>query len=58
MIYHIGVVGKYVKSIESYLSLKKAIESAAVADEIKINLHWIDSEQLESEYKKIDETNY
>lgn len=43
----IGVLGKYTSCQDAYISLKEAIYHAAVANECKVNLQWIDSEKLE-----------
>jgi CTP synthase len=42
----IGVVGKY-DNEEAYLSLKEAIYHAAVANEVKVELHWLNAKEIE-----------
>jgi len=42
----IGVVGKY-DNQEAYLSLKEALYHAAVANEVKVEIRWINSKELE-----------
>ena len=44
---NIGIVGKYDNCDEAYLSLKEAVYHAAVANEIKAEIHWINSKELE-----------
>ncbi len=43
----IGVVGKYVELQESYKSLNEALTHAGVAHGLKVNLVWIEAEELE-----------
>jgi CTP synthase len=43
----IGIVGKYVDLHESYKSLNEALFAGAVANDAKIHLKFIDSEQIE-----------
>jgi CTP synthase len=43
----LGIVGKYTGSPDTYLSLNRAIEHAAFYRNCKINLNWIDSENLD-----------
>lgn len=44
---NIGIVGKYDNCDEAYLSLKEAVYHAAVANEVKVDIHWINSKELE-----------
>lgn len=44
---NIGVVGKYENCDEAYLSLKEALTHAAVANEVKVQIHWFDAEEIE-----------
>lgn len=44
----IGIVGKYVDLTESYKSVSEALGHGAIANQVKINLKYIDSEKLES----------
>lgn len=43
----IGVVGKYTELIESYKSLDEALRHAAIANQVKLDLTYIDAEDLE-----------
>ena len=50
----IGLIGKYVKLHDSYLSVVEALNHAGVENNVKIKIRWIDSEILEDEnYEKI-----
>ncbi len=42
----IGVVGKYVEYEDSYKSLKESLLHAGVAHQLKVNIHWIEAENL------------
>ena len=44
---NIGVVGKYTELIESYKSLDEALRHAAIANQVKLNLIYVDAEDLE-----------
>ncbi len=44
----IAVVGKYVQLIESYKSLNEALVHGGLANRAKVNLHYVDSEELEA----------
>jgi CTP synthase len=44
----IGIVGKYVEYEDSYKSLKEALVHGALADNLKLNLNWIEAEGLEA----------
>jgi CTP synthase len=43
----IGIVGKYENCDEAYLSLKEALLHAAVANDVKLKIEWIDAEKVE-----------
>lgn len=43
----LGIVGKYTQNRDSYLSLLKAIEHAAIANGVALDIRWIDSETHE-----------
>jgi len=45
----IAVVGKYTKLIDSYKSLVEALGHGGIANNVRVNLNWIDSEIFESE---------
>jgi len=42
----IGLVGKYVEYEDSYKSLKEALLHGGLAHRLKVNIHWIESENL------------
>jgi CTP synthase len=44
----IGMVGKYVELTESYKSLTEALRHAGIHNESKVNIEYIDSEEIES----------
>ncbi|MBA2494231.1 MAG: CTP synthase [Acidobacteria bacterium] len=48
----IAIVGKYVEFEDSYKSLREALTHAGVANNLKVNVNWIESEGL------IDDKNY
>lgn len=48
---NIGVVGKYTDLIESYKSLDEALRHAAIVNQVKLNLTYIDAEDLEKGVK-------
>ncbi len=45
----IAVVGKYTGLLEAYKSLSEALTHGGIANNVKVNLNWIDSEVFESE---------
>lgn len=44
---HIGMVGKYVDLTESYKSLSESLVHAGMQTRIRVNIHYIDSEEIE-----------
>jgi CTP synthase len=54
----IALVGKYTKQMDSYLSLIKALEHAAMRCNRKLNLVPVDSEQLEGAMLEKEPTKY
>jgi CTP synthase len=54
----IALVGKYVELHDSYLSLNKSLEHAAIRCERKLNLIWVDSEHLEDSTRQADPGKY
>jgi len=46
---NIAVVGKYTSLLDSYKSLAEALIHGGIANRVKVNLDWIDSEIFESE---------
>ncbi|MBL8192680.1 MAG: CTP synthase [Blastocatellia bacterium] len=49
---NIGIVGKYVELKDSYKSLTEALVHGGVANKVKVNVCWIESERLITEDKK------
>jgi CTP synthase len=45
----IGVVGKYITLIDSYKSLAEALAHGGVANNVRVNVNWLDSEIFESQ---------
>jgi len=45
----IAIVGKYVQLKDAYKSLSEALEHGGIANHVKVNLDWIDSEIFEQE---------
>ncbi|MBR2823573.1 MAG: CTP synthase [Clostridia bacterium] len=45
----IGLVGKYVQLHDAYLSVAEALRHAGYAQDVKVEIEWIDSEQLTEE---------
>jgi CTP synthase len=43
----IGLIGKYVEYEDSYKSLKEALMHGGLAHRLKVNIHWIESDDLE-----------
>lgn len=54
----IALVGKYVELHDSYLSLYKSLEHAAIHCKRKLNLIWVDSEHLEESTREADPALY
>ncbi len=48
----IAIVGKYVEYEDSYKSLKEALVHGALAHNLKLSLHWIEAEGLETKDKE------
>lgn len=44
----IAVVGKYVALEDAYLSVGEALAHAGIANNARVRVHWVDSEQLEN----------
>lgn len=42
----IGIVGKYVELEDSYKSLREALTHGGVANNLRVNVHWVESEEL------------
>jgi CTP synthase len=45
----IGIVGKYVGLLDAYKSLIEALHHGGIANGVKVNLKWLDSEQFEND---------
>ncbi|MCG8356310.1 MAG: CTP synthase [Kiloniellales bacterium] len=45
----IGVVGKYTTLIDSYKSLAEALSHGGIANNVRVNVNWLDSEIFETE---------
>ena len=45
----IGVIGKYTSVIDSYKSLAEALTHGGVANNVRVNVNWLDSEIFESD---------
>jgi CTP synthase len=44
----IAIVGKYVELHDSYISIAEAIQHAAIAHGVSVDIHWVNSEELEA----------
>ena len=44
----VAIVGKYVELRDSYMSIAEAIHHAAIANGVSADIHWINSEELET----------
>ena len=47
MTVNIAVVGKYVNLVDSYKSLHEAIAHGAIANEARVEIDYVDAEELE-----------
>ena len=45
----IAVVGKYTANGDAYISIAEALRHAGIAHDSRVELHWVDSEEIESE---------
>lgn len=52
---HIGLVGKYVKLHDAYLSVVEALSHAGYAHGVQVDIRWINSEELEEEKPNLDD---
>jgi CTP synthase len=43
----VALVGKYVELHDAYISVREALKHAAVANGVEINIHWVNSTELE-----------
>ena len=44
----IAIVGKYIELHDSYISIAEAIQHAAIAHGVSVDVHWVNSEALET----------
>ncbi|MCW3095912.1 MAG: synthase [Chthonomonadaceae bacterium] len=45
----VAVVGKYTENGDSYISIAESLIHGGIANDARVNLHWIDSEELENQ---------
>src|SRR3546814_7082618 len=45
----IGVIGKYVSLLDAYKSLAESLAHGGIANNVKVNVSWLDSEIFESD---------
>jgi CTP synthase len=43
----VAVVGKYVENGDAYISIAESLKHGGIANDARVNLHWIDSETLD-----------
>jgi len=43
----VAVVGKYIDNGDAYISIAEALKHGGIANDARVNLHWVDSEELE-----------
>ncbi|QPJ65983.1 MAG: CTP synthase [Candidatus Nitrohelix vancouverensis] len=46
---NIGLVGKYIDLKESYKSLTEALMHGGIGNNLRVNIHWVDAENLEKD---------
>lgn len=51
----ISLVGKYVELHDAYLSVAESLRHAGYKYNVKVNINWVDSEELEKSDKKLNE---
>ena len=44
----IGMVGKYVELRDAYLSVAEALTHGGIGNEVKVDIEWIDSEEIDA----------
>ncbi|MCI9164166.1 MAG: CTP synthase [Lachnospiraceae bacterium] len=49
---HIGLVGKYVGLHDAYLSVAEALRHAGIYHQVKVEIHWIDAEEINGQNKE------
>lgn len=45
---NVAIVGKYIQLSDAYLSVVEALRHATIANECQLNLHWVNSEDIET----------
>ena len=45
----IALVGKYIQLHDAYLSVVEALKHGGIAERATVNIHWVDSEELNEE---------
>ena len=45
----VAVVGKYIDNGDAYISIGESLKHGGIANDARVNLHWIDSEELEQD---------
>jgi CTP synthase len=45
----VAVVGKYIDNGDAYISIAESLKHGGIANDARVNLHWIDSETLKKE---------
>lgn len=50
----VGLVGKYVQLHDAYLSIAEALAHGCIANRVKLDIDWIDSEELEKDAAKAE----
>jgi CTP synthase len=44
---NVGVVGKYIDNGDAYISISEALKHGGIANDARVNVQWVDSEDLE-----------
>jgi CTP synthase len=44
----IAVVGKYIANGDAYISIREALQHGGIANDCRVHLHWLDSEEMEA----------
>ncbi|HZT44276.1 MAG TPA: CTP synthase [Chthonomonadaceae bacterium] len=45
----VAVIGKYIENGDAYISIAEALKHGGIANDARVNLHWVDSEDLEQQ---------
>jgi len=54
----IAVVGKYVELLDAYMSVREALQHAGLANEVELDIDWIQSASLEDNAHEVNLANY